>query len=129
MEASRPSESSKDTRPEAKHIQPLKTSPRPYDNQPLTYTIGDNMRTMLNFAKNFHKHYPNHNKNMWAESLTKGDLILVNGRQAVYISHKAERLPNGMGGDKLVTTYTIVDHTSELATIQDDYNSIEPLSE
>jgi hypothetical protein len=145
MEASRPSESSKDTRPEAKHIQPLKTSPRPYDNQPLTYTTGDNMRTMLNFAKNFHKHYPNHNKNMWAESLTKGDLILVNGRQAVYISHKAERLlngrqavyishkaerlPNGMGGDKLVTTYTIVDHTSELVTIKDDYNSIEPLSE
>ena len=87
------------------------------------------MRTMLNFAKNFHKHYPNHNKNMWAESLTKGDIIVVNGRQAVYISHKAERLPNGMGGDKLVTTYTIIDHTSELVTIKDDYNSIEPLSE
>ena len=99
------------------------------NNQPLTYTIGDNMRTMLNFAKNFHKHYPNHNKNMWAESLTKGDIIVVNGRQAIYISHKAERLPNGMGGDKLVTTYTIVDHTSELVTIRDDYNSIEPLSE
>ena len=129
MEASRPLESFRDTRPEAKHIQPLKTSQEPYDNQPLTYTIGDNMRTMLNFAKNFHKHYPNHNKNMWAESLTKGDIIVVNGRQAIYISHKAERLPNGMGGDKLVTTYTIIDHTSELVTIQDDYNSIEPLSE
>ena len=87
------------------------------------------MRTMLNFAKNFHKHYPNHNKNMWAESLAKGDLILVNGRQAFYISHKAERLPNGMGGDKLVTTYTIIDDTGSLVAIQDDYSTIKPLSE
>ena len=54
------------------------------------------MRTNINFAMNFHKHYPNHNKNLWAESLTKGDLIMLNDRAVVYISHETKRLPNGM---------------------------------
>ena len=85
------------------------------------------MRTMLNFAKNFHKHYPNHNKNMWAESLTRGDLIRLNDRVVVYISHETKRLPNGMGGTRLTTHYTVIDG-KHVILASDDLNYIEPLT-
>ena len=86
------------------------------------------MRTMLNFAKNFHKHYPNHNKNMWAESLTKGDQIKLNDRVVVYISHETKRLPNGMGGTRLTTHYTVVDG-KHVILASDDLNYIKAITE
>ncbi len=86
------------------------------------------MRTMLNFAKNFHKHYPNHNKNMWAESLTKGDLIKLNDRVVVYISHETKRLPNGMGGSRLTTQYTVIDG-KHVILASDDLNYIKAITE
>ena len=67
------------------------------------------MRTNINFAMNFHKHYPNHNKNLWAESLTRGALIELNGRVVVYISPETKWLPNGMGGERKTTHYTVID--------------------
>ena len=85
------------------------------------------MRTMLNFAKNFHKHYPNHNKNQWAETLSKGDIILVDGNPAIYVSHRCYRSPNGMGGDYLMTEYTVVSK-DETTTIKDRYTTVEPLT-
>ncbi len=85
------------------------------------------MRTNINFATTFHKHYPNHNKNLWAESLSKGDVIHLNGRAVVYVSHETKRLPNGMGGTKLSTHYTIIDKGNViLASDQLDY--IKPLN-
>ena len=82
------------------------------------------MRTMLNFAKNFHKHYPDHGKNMWAESLSKGDIILVDGKPSIYLSHKSRRTPNGMGGYRTCTEYRIVGNPQ---TVTDISHSIEPL--
>ena len=84
------------------------------------------MRTNINFAKNFHKHYPNHNKNMWAESLTKGDLILVNGKPVVYLSHTTRQVPNGMGGYTTCTKYEVVTGLS-IDILSDISNTIEPL--
>ena len=86
------------------------------------------MRTNINFAKNFHKHYPNHNKNLWAESLTKGDLIMLNDRAVVYISHETKRLPNGMGGTRLTTHYTVL--TEEGVVLASDHlNNIKTITE
>ena len=84
------------------------------------------MRTMLNFAKNFHKDYPNYGKNMWAESLTKGDLILVNGKPVVYLSHTTKQIPNGMGGYRTCTEFEVVTGLS-IDTLNDISNTIEPL--
>lgn len=85
------------------------------------------MRTMLNFAKNFHRDYPNHNKNQWADTLSKGDIILVDGSPAIYVSHKCDRRPNGMGGNYLMTEYTVVSK-DETTIIQDRYTSVKPLT-
>lgn len=85
------------------------------------------MRTNINFAKNFHKHYPSPNENMWAESLTRGDLIMLNDRPVVYISHETKRLPNGMGGTSLSTHYTVIDG-KHVILASDDLNYIEPLT-
>lgn len=85
------------------------------------------MRTMLNFVKNFDKHYPNHNKNMWAESLSKGDVILVEGSPAIYLSHRCYQSPNGMGGYYLMTEYTVISK-DETTTIKDRYTTVKPLN-
>ncbi len=85
------------------------------------------MRTNINFAMNFHKHYPNHNKNMWAESLTRGDLIMLNDRAVVYISHETKWLPNGMGGERKTTHYTVIDGKHTILA-SDHLNNIEPLN-
>ena len=82
------------------------------------------MRTMINFAKNFHKDYPNHGKNIWAESLSKGDIILVDGKPSIYLSHTTTQTPNGMGGYRTCTEYRIV---GDSQTVNDISNSIEPL--
>ena len=85
------------------------------------------MRTNINFAMNFHKHYPNYNKNMWAESLSKGDVITLNDRAVVYVSHETKRLPNGMGGTKLSTHYTVIDK-GQVILASDQLNSIKPFT-
>ena len=82
------------------------------------------MRTMLNFAKNFHKHYPNYGKNMWAESLSKGDIILVDGKLTVYLSHITRQTPNGMGGYRTCTEYRVAGNPQP---VNDICNSIQPL--
>ena len=84
------------------------------------------MRTMLNFAKNFHKHYPDHGKNMWAESLSKGDIILVDGKPSIYLSHTTKQIPNGMGGYRTCTEFEVVTGLS-IDTLDDITNLIEPL--
>ena len=86
------------------------------------------MRTNINFAMNFHKHYPNHNKNMWAESLTRGDLIMLNDRAVVYISHETKRLPNGMGGTRLTTHYTVLTEEG-VVLASDQLNDFKPITE
>ena len=86
------------------------------------------MRTNLNFAKNFHRDYPNHNKNQWADSLSKGDIILVDGSPVIYVSHRCYRRPNGMGGNYLMTEYTVVSK-DETTIIEDRYTSVKPIGQ
>lgn len=89
------------------------------------------MRTMLNFAKNFHKHYPNHSKNMWAESLAKGDIILVDDKPVVYLSHTTRQTPNGMGGYRTCTEYQVVTSfvRNTFQVVNDISNSIKPIGD
>jgi translation elongation factor P/translation initiation factor 5A len=84
------------------------------------------MRTNINFAVNFSRDYPDYLVNKWACSLSKGDLILVDGKPAVYLSHKTYEAPTGMGGYKVRTSFKVV-IGSETVEVNDKYNKIKAI--
>ena len=84
------------------------------------------MRTNIQLAINIAKDQ-DRNKNKWADSLKRGDLIALNDRAVVYISHETKRLPNGMGGTSLSTHYTVIDGKNVILA-SDQLNYIEPFT-
>jgi len=64
------------------------------------------------------KDYPNRNK-VWADSLSKGDVIYVDNAPAVYVSHRAMRTPSGIGSRTIVVTYYKVVTTAGEVEVND----------
>ena len=72
------------------------------------------MRTNIQLATTLNKDYPNRNK-VWADSLSKGDVIYVDNAPAVYVSHRAMRTPSGIGSRTImVTSYKVVTTAGEV---------------
>ena len=90
------------------------------------------MRTNINLACDLDKLYPDRNKNKWAESLKHGDIIAVDGKPVVYLSHDTYQASNGMGGYYLHTEFEIIssqDSIDKLTHIVNDLvNEIEPIT-
>ena len=60
------------------------------------------------------------NKNTWTESLTRNDLIMLNRRSVIYISHKAHHTGS--------IHYTVIDG-KHVILASDALNCIEPVKE
>ncbi len=62
------------------------------------------MRTNIQLTTNLNTDYPNRNA-VWADSLSKGDVIYVDNEAVVYLSHRAMRTPSGIGSRTIMVTY------------------------
>jgi hypothetical protein len=62
------------------------------------------MRTNIQLATTLNKDYPNRNK-VWADSLSKGDVIYVDNEPVVYLSHRVVQTPSGIGSRTMLITY------------------------
>ena len=56
---------------------------------------------------------------VWADSLSKGDVIYVDNAPAVYVSHRAMRTPSGIGSRTIVVTYYKVVTTAGEVEVND----------
>ena len=80
-------------------------------------------KSIYNFAKNFRKDYPSlYKKKDWKDSLAKGDIILVDGKSSIYLSHTIKYT-----SVFAYTEYCIYCIVGNQQTVNSIYNSIEPL--
>tara|TARA_E500000318_G_scaffold36218_1_gene35227 strand:- start:986 stop:1246 length:261 start_codon:yes stop_codon:yes gene_type:complete len=82
------------------------------------------MRTNIQLAKSL----SSNRKVVWADSLNKGDVILVDDVPVVYLSHNTYQNHNGVGGYMLTTKYRIVTKLGE-SIASDIASEIKPLNE
>ena len=62
------------------------------------------MRTNIQLATTINNDYPNRN-GVWADKLTKGDVIYADNEPVVYLSHRVIQTPSGIGSRTMLVTY------------------------
>ena len=62
------------------------------------------MRTNIQLATTLNNDYPNRN-GVWADKLSKGDVIYADNVPVVYLSHRVIQTPSGIGSRTMLVTY------------------------
>ena len=62
------------------------------------------MRTNIQLATTLNNDYPNRN-GVWADKLSKGDVIYADNEPVVYLSHRVIQTPSGIGSRTMLVTY------------------------
>ena len=62
------------------------------------------MRTNIQLATTLNNDYPNRN-GVWADKLSKGDVIYADNELVVYLSHRVVQTPSGIGSRTMLITY------------------------
>ena len=62
------------------------------------------MRTNIQLATTLNNDYPNRN-GVWADKLSKGDVIYADNEPVVYLSHRVVQTPSGIGSRTMLITY------------------------
>ena len=62
------------------------------------------MRTNIQLATTLNNDYPNRN-GVWADKLSKGDVIYADNVPVVYLSHRVIQAPSGIGSRTMLVTY------------------------
>jgi len=62
------------------------------------------MRTNIQLATALNNDYPNRN-GVWADKLSKGDVIYADNEPVVYLSHRVVQTPSGIGSRTMLITY------------------------
>jgi hypothetical protein len=62
------------------------------------------MRTNIQLATTLNNDYPNRN-GVWADKLSKGDVIYADNEPVVYLSHRVVQTPSGIGSRTMLVTY------------------------
>ena len=62
------------------------------------------MRTNIQLATTLNNDYTNRN-GVWADKLSKGDVIYADNEPVVYLSHRVIQTPNGIGSRTMLVTY------------------------
>ena len=62
------------------------------------------MRTNIQLASTLNNDYPNRN-GVWADKLSKGDVIYADNVPVVYLSHRVIQTPSGIGSRTMLVTY------------------------
>ena len=62
------------------------------------------MRTNIQLATTLNNDYPNRN-GVWADKLSKGDVIYADNVPVVYLSHRVIQTPSGIGSRTILVTY------------------------
>ena len=62
------------------------------------------MRTNIQLATTLNNDHPNRN-GVWADKLSKGDVIYADNELVVYLSHRVVQTPSGIGSRTMLITY------------------------
>jgi hypothetical protein len=62
------------------------------------------MRTNIQLATTLNNDYPNRN-GVWADKLSKGDVIYADNEPVVNLSHRVIQSPSGIGSRTMLVTY------------------------
>ena len=76
------------------------------------------MRTNIQLATTLNKDYPNRN-GVWADKLSKGDVIYADNVPVVYLSHRVMRTPSGIGSRTILVSYYKVVTTAGETEVND----------
>ncbi len=81
------------------------------------------MRTNIQLATTLNNDYPNRN-GVWADKLSKGDVIYADNVPVVYLSHRVIQTPSGIGSRTMLVTYYKVITINGEAEVNDIASSI-----
>jgi len=83
------------------------------------------MRTNIQLATTLNNDYPNRN-GVWADKLSKGDVIYADNVPVVYLSHRVIQTPSGIGSRTMLVTYYKVITINGEAEVNDIASFIRP---
>jgi hypothetical protein len=81
------------------------------------------MRTNIQLATTLNNDYSNRN-GVWADKLSKGDVIYADSEPVVYLSHRVIQSPSGIGSRTMLVTYYKVITINGEAEVNDIASSI-----